>query len=91
MHIEREKDNFESREVKRLKECALALSHSNCVPSPEKTYANRSEHCWKKNSFVQRSRTSNLDHRSNAIPTELCSQIQSTVFNLAKHMYIGSE
>ena len=25
--IEREKDNFKSREVKRLKECALALTH----------------------------------------------------------------
>ena len=28
MHREREKDNFKSREVKRLKECALALSKS---------------------------------------------------------------
>ena len=27
MHREREKDNFKSREVKRLKECALALNN----------------------------------------------------------------
>ena len=32
--IDREKDTFKSHEVKRLKECALALSQKGCVINP---------------------------------------------------------
>ena len=38
MHREREKDNFKSREIKRLKECTLALSKSLTTLTIKKAY-----------------------------------------------------
>ena len=65
MHREREKDNLKSREVKRLKECALALSkmsnaraskppakYSDCVTGAELDDIIRNQSNWASQRYI---------------------------------------